>query len=150
MCNLVVPIRTCSKCHRKERLFEGGNASSSDKIDNHGLLGYMDPAQDCYSRWCVFSREHPKSCSHCWITCKHTYDSSGSRRRQSIYSLPRHGKTREIQGGSPSYVCYGCAPRERKQQTWKPPRPVHPKAMPSQAPPHGFLGVSRLVTALAR
>ncbi|KAI6125598.1 hypothetical protein EDD16DRAFT_1724582 [Pisolithus croceorrhizus] len=128
MCNLVVPIRTCSKCHRKERLFGDGNASSSDK-----LLGYMDPAQDCYSRWCVFSREHPKTCSHCWITCKHT-----------------HGKTREIQGGSPSYVCYGCAPRERKQQTWKPPRPVHTKTMPSQVPPHGFLGVSKLVTALAR
>ncbi|KAI6117911.1 hypothetical protein EV401DRAFT_1967221 [Pisolithus croceorrhizus] len=123
MCNLVVPIRTCSKCHRKERLF-GGRCWDT-----------WIQAQDCYSRWCVFSREHPKY-------LQHTYDSSGSRRR--------HGKTREIQGGSPSYVCYGCAPRERKQQTWKPPRPVHPKAMPSQAPPHGFLGVSKLVTALAR
>ncbi|KIO07934.1 hypothetical protein M404DRAFT_135008 [Pisolithus tinctorius Marx 270] len=93
----------------------------------------MDPAQDCYSRWCIFSSEHPKSCSHCWITCKHS-----------------HGKTREIQGGSPSYVCYGCAPRERKRQTWKPPRPVHTKTMSSQVSSHSFLGVSKLVTALAR
>ncbi|KAG6331502.1 hypothetical protein ID866_7589 [Astraeus odoratus] len=93
----------------------------------------MDPAQDCYSRWCVFSSEHPRSCSHCWLTCKHT-----------------HGKTREIQGGSPSYVCYSCAPRERRQQTWKPPRPVHAKTKSRRAGSHGLFGVNKLVTALAR
>ncbi|KAL4072540.1 hypothetical protein V8B97DRAFT_311376 [Scleroderma yunnanense] len=134
MCNLVVPVRTCSKCHRKERLFGDGTATiDSEKTDRNGLSGYMDPAQDCYSRWCVFSSEHPKSCSHCWLTCKHS-----------------HGRTREIQGGSPSYVCYSCVPRARRQQTWKPPRPIQTKATFRQGPSHGFPGVSRLVTALAR
>ncbi|KAF8426512.1 hypothetical protein L210DRAFT_3553979 [Boletus edulis BED1] len=69
----------------------------------------MDTAQDCYSRFCVFSSEHPKTCSYCWLTCKHG-----------------HGKTRKIHGGSPSYVCHGCAPRTRRSPAWKRPRPAHP------------------------
>ncbi|KIK42450.1 hypothetical protein CY34DRAFT_144780 [Suillus luteus UH-Slu-Lm8-n1] len=52
---------------------------------------YIEPPQDCYSRWCIFSGEHSNACSSCWITCKQTYS-----------------KTREIRGGSPSYVCDMC------------------------------------------
>ncbi|KAI9568224.1 hypothetical protein HD554DRAFT_785418 [Boletus coccyginus] len=106
MCNFVVPIRTCSKCRQREPLFHDMSLR-----DNEKCLIYMDTAQDCYSRWCVFSSEHPKTCNYCWLTCKHG-----------------HGKTRKIHGGSPSYVCHGCAPRARRhgQPAWKPPRPAHP------------------------
>ncbi|KAF8557147.1 hypothetical protein OG21DRAFT_1391502, partial [Imleria badia] len=91
MCNFVIPIRTCSKCHRREPLFHDISPRDNEKARSDESLAYMDTAQDCYSRWCVFSSEHPKTCSHCWLTCKQG-----------------HGKTRKIHGGSPSYVCHGC------------------------------------------
>ncbi|KAJ8580311.1 hypothetical protein M405DRAFT_753410 [Rhizopogon salebrosus TDB-379] len=95
MCNFVVPIRTCSKCYQNEPLFdEKERRLSSVSGKNEVPPTYMEPAQDCYSRWCAFSSEHPGFCASCWLTCKHTY-----------------GKTREIRGGSPSYVCHSCASR---------------------------------------
>ncbi|KIK77389.1 hypothetical protein PAXRUDRAFT_380632 [Paxillus rubicundulus Ve08.2h10] len=134
MCNFVVPIRTCSKCQQREPLFQDGIAHDNEKARSDGSLVYMDPAQDCYSRWCAFSSEHPKTCSHCWLTCKHW-----------------HGKTREIQGGSPSYVCHSCAPRARRQQTWKPPRPAHHPNVPSRhVGAHGFLSIAKSIPTFAR
>ncbi|KAG0695902.1 hypothetical protein DFH29DRAFT_953495 [Suillus ampliporus] len=101
MCNFVVPIRTCSKCHQNEPLFDERRLSSmSDKNERKQAYIYIEPPQDCFSRWCIFSSEHPGVCigsQACWLTCKQT-----------------HGKTREIQGGSPSYVCHSCAHRSRR------------------------------------
>ncbi|KAG1750149.1 hypothetical protein EDB19DRAFT_1678572 [Suillus lakei] len=93
MCNFVVPIRTCFKCHQNEPLFDEKKRRLSHVNErNEQKSTYMEPPQDCYSRWCIFSSEHPNACSSCRITCKQI-----------------HGKTREIQGGSPSYVCDVCA-----------------------------------------
>ncbi|KAG2107127.1 hypothetical protein BD769DRAFT_137779 [Suillus cothurnatus] len=106
MCKFVVPIRTCSKCHQNEPLFnEKERRLSHVKEKNERKPTYMAPPQDCYSRWCVFSSEHPITCNSCWITCKQT-----------------HGKTREIRGGSPSYVCHSCASCPQRQCSWQPPR----------------------------
>jgi len=113
MCNFVVPIRTCSKCHQREPLFHDAPLRDNEKAGSEEAISqslvYMDIAQDCYSRWCIFSSEHPKTCRYCWLTCKQW-----------------HGKTREIPGGTPSYVCRHCEPRARRQSAWKPPRPAQP------------------------
>ncbi|KAG2060856.1 hypothetical protein BDR06DRAFT_389287 [Suillus hirtellus] len=94
MCKFVVPIRTCSKCHQNEPLFDEKERRLSHITEKNEQrkLTYMAPPQDCYSRRCVFSSEHPVTWHACWITCKQT-----------------HGKTRKIKGGSPSYVCHNCA-----------------------------------------
>ncbi|OAX41175.1 hypothetical protein K503DRAFT_531886 [Rhizopogon vinicolor AM-OR11-026] len=92
MCNFIVPIRTCSKCQEKEPLFDEKErqvTSAGGKKERRPK--YMEPPQDCYSRRCIFSSEHSSVCSSCWLTCKRT-----------------HGKTRQIQGGSLSYVCHSC------------------------------------------
>ncbi|KAG1750114.1 hypothetical protein EDB19DRAFT_1678315 [Suillus lakei] len=64
----------------------------------------MAPPQDCYSRWCTFSSEHPMTCRSCRITCKQT-----------------HGKTRKIRGGSSSYVCHSCASCLERRCPWQSP-----------------------------
>ncbi|KAG1887290.1 hypothetical protein F4604DRAFT_1240871 [Suillus subluteus] len=93
MCYFVVPIRTCFKCHQNEPLFDENERRLSHANEkNERKSAYAEPPQDCYSRWCIFSSEHSDTCSSCRITCKQT-----------------HSKTREIQGGSPSYVCNICA-----------------------------------------
>ncbi|KAH7917793.1 hypothetical protein BV22DRAFT_1025756 [Leucogyrophana mollusca] len=94
MCNFVIPIRTCSHCHHRERFFDKEDVRNWEP--DNDTPTYIDPEQDCYSRWCVYSSEHPESCSSCWLTCKHW-----------------HGKTREIHGGTLSYVCRGCRPRRK-------------------------------------
>ncbi|KAG2107097.1 hypothetical protein BD769DRAFT_1502323 [Suillus cothurnatus] len=94
MCYFVVPIRTCFKCHQNEPLFDENEIqlSHANETNEQRKSTYIEPPQDCYSRRCIFSSEHPDTCSSCRITCKQT-----------------HGKTREIQGGSLSYVCDICA-----------------------------------------
>ncbi|KAG1779140.1 hypothetical protein EV702DRAFT_1090663 [Suillus placidus] len=104
MCKFVVPIRTCSKCHQNEPLFDEKERRLSHVNEkNERKPTYMAPPQDCYSRWCIFSSEHPITCSSCRITCKQT-----------------HGKTREIRGGSPSYVCHSCALYPPRHCPWQP------------------------------
>lgn len=106
MCRFVVPIRTCSKCHQNQPLFDEKErrlSHANEKIERKPT--YTAPPQDCYSRWCIFSSEHPITCNSCRFTCKQT-----------------HGKTREIQGGSPSYVCHSCASCSQQHSPCKPPR----------------------------
>ncbi|KAG2076719.1 hypothetical protein BDR04DRAFT_707986 [Suillus decipiens] len=104
MCKFVVPVRTCSKCHQSEALFDEKERRLSHVNEkNERKPTYLAPPQDCYSRWCIFSSEHPITCSSCWITCKQT-----------------HGKTREIRGGSPSYVCRCCALCPQQYCPWQP------------------------------
>ena len=105
MCNLVVPIRTCSKCRQREPLFHDTSLRDNEKAGSDEVgpifpIGtrnddairqspvYMDTAQDCYSRWCVFSTEHPKTCSYCWLTCKHGYARRARRGDASIRFAP--------------------------------------------------------------
>ncbi|KAH7930204.1 hypothetical protein BV22DRAFT_1028722 [Leucogyrophana mollusca] len=98
MCNFVVPVRICSKCHHKEPLYDKEDVRDWEpEEDADQVPTYIDPEQDCYSRWCVYSSEHPNYCSRCWLTCKHW-----------------HGKTREIHGGTLSYLCRACAPRRAR------------------------------------
>ncbi|KAH7908200.1 hypothetical protein BJ138DRAFT_390970 [Hygrophoropsis aurantiaca] len=97
MCNFIIPVRTCSKCHCTTRLFEKDDVRDGDSQEEANEISvYTDAEQDCYSRWCIYSSEHPKSCSRCWLTCKQW-----------------HGRTKEIHGGTASYVCYDCERRTR-------------------------------------
>ncbi|KAG2037708.1 hypothetical protein BDR03DRAFT_956638 [Suillus americanus] len=106
MCKFVVPIRTCSKCHKNEPLFdEKERRLSHVSQKNERKPTYMAPPQDCYSRWCVFSSDHPITCNSCRITCKQI-----------------HGKTRKIRGGSPSYMCHHCILYPQPHCSWQPPR----------------------------
>ncbi|KAG1832574.1 hypothetical protein DFJ58DRAFT_823115 [Suillus subalutaceus] len=124
MCKFVVPIRTCSKCHQNEPLFDEkerrlSHVNEKNEVPQSSMVGShvahcvpnsesqhtWYPPQDCYSRWCVFSSEHPITCSSCRITCKRT-----------------HGKTRKIRGGSPSYVCHSCISCPQRHCPWQLPR----------------------------
>ncbi|KAJ8589010.1 hypothetical protein M405DRAFT_768267 [Rhizopogon salebrosus TDB-379] len=108
MCNFVVPIRTCSKCQQKEPLFdEKERQFTSVGGKKERKPAYMEPPQDCYSRRCIFSSEHPSACSSCWFTCKKT-----------------HGKAREIQGGSHSFVCHSCTSGSQECPPWQSERSV--------------------------
>jgi hypothetical protein len=79
MCRFVVPIRTCSKCHQNQPLFDEKERrlshvnekievpQSSIQIYTQKSCGslrsqqrkptYTAPPQDCYSRWCIFSSD---------------------------------------------------------------------------------------------
>ena len=115
MCNLILPVRICTKCGRKdaivsERLFREKDKQwgwrASREVDHEALS--LELEQDCYSRWCVYSSDHPEHCMCCSLTCKQW-----------------RGKIRELHGGSSSYICSACTdpPDEAGIQPSEPPFP---------------------------
>jgi len=114
MCNLILPVRVCTKCSHKDAIFSERLFREKDKewgwrasreLDNDALS--LELEQDCYSRWCVYSSDHPDYCMCCSLTCKQW-----------------RGKIRELHGGSSSYVCSACTdPPEADVQTPEPEPP---------------------------
>ena len=67
---------TAFRCWWKESgtviIYVLGRHPDSSYSSQKPLSTYIEPPQDCYSRRCIFSSEHPSICSSCWLTCKKT------------------------------------------------------------------------------
>lgn len=143
MCRFVVPIRTCSKCHQNEPLFDEKERRLShvnEKIEVPQTSILRSHVTHCVPNSESQHTRHPPriairggvSSAANTLSLATPVGSLVNNRQWKDFLLyveslmyfmfRRHGKTREIRGGSPSYVCHSCASCSQRHSPCKPPR----------------------------